>query len=154
MRWGGYDFTAGYEYSRYSMSLEQPLQFTQGGVTWDAKGSFEITGTGSSIPLELSTNLKLTAVGAFCGAALDINTGSGASSVGSLGGDVIAKREGVEATIGEAVLLMDTQGGADPVVPRFFGGFQFHIAVVKLYGHVNVGLDESFGAHTGLRVAM
>jgi hypothetical protein len=49
---------------------------------------------------------------------------------------------------------LDGLGIADELTPRVFGGVQVGLAVLKLYGHLNIGLNNSVGGHVGARIAL
>lgn len=155
VRFAGVDLTSGYERSRYVMTLEQGLPIPSGDVNWDATGSYSITSDTQSVPVELSTGLKIAIISAYVGGAADINL-DGASTgeiglEGPLSADNPATGQSVE--IGTASVLATASGGAAQVTPRIFGGAMVHLLFVKLYGHLNVTLDRSVGGHMGARVA-
>lgn len=155
VRFAGLDLTTGYERSRYVMQLEQGLPIPSGDVTWDATGRYTITSDTQSVPVELSTGLKVAIVSAYVGGAADINLGGEATGEigleGPLGADNPSTGQNVE--IGSASVLATASGGAAQVTPRVFGGVMLHVLFVKLYGHLNVTLDRSVGGHLGARVA-
>jgi hypothetical protein len=157
--WGGLDFTAGYEFASFSMNLQHELPIPTGQVTWKATGDFDISSTAASVPLELSTNVRVLVFSAYGGAALDINEGSEATSSLSLSGPITADVAGQTYTVGDATVSKVDTGIGNFLQPRFFGGLQLDIAPFKLYGHLNLGMDQdfqhvSFGGHVGARFSM
>jgi hypothetical protein len=157
VEWGGIAITGGYELSSYKLSLASALPLTQqvdlATVTWTATGTYDLGATATTIPIELSTNLRLAVLTPYIGGAIDLNTAQ-ASSLASLSGPITASAAGVTEALGSASVSIDGAGAADPVVPRVFGGLQLNISAFKIYGHVNVGFNDSFGAHVGTRVAL
>lgn len=155
VRFAGLDLTTGYERSRYVMTLEQGLPIPSGDVTWDATGTYRITSDTQSVPVELSTGLKVAIVSAYVGGAADINLGGEATGEISLGGDLSAENPstGQVVGVGTASVSAAASGAAADVTPRVFGGVMVHVLFVKLYGHLNVTLDRSVGGHLGARVA-
>ncbi len=155
--WGGIDLTTGWERSTYTLSLEEgmPVEVPVDGATleWDATGSYKIGAQVDSIPIELSTNLSLLVATAFAGAAVDINTSTADTSI-ALSGPMTAKAGGEKANIGRAELSFQDKAAGDVMVPRVFGGLQANILLIKVYGQVNVAMNQSFGGHMGLRVAL
>jgi hypothetical protein len=157
LAWGGLAFTAGYEHAEYRLSLLQamPISAPTSGVDmgWDATGDYSIEASSDSIPLEISTNLRVLVATAFVGAGMDINTGVARTNM-ELSGPIEVELEGTSQTLGNATVINAQSGNAGPDFPRVFGGVQLNVFMMKLYGQVNVGLDEGFGGHVGLRLAL
>ena len=63
-------------------------------------------------------------------------------------------RYGTTVNLGRVDLSYDGTGSADGITPRVFGGVQANILMFKLYGQLNVGFNDTFGGHTGLRVVL
>jgi hypothetical protein len=159
VEWGGIAFTTGYEWSRYSMELTEPLPVEADPVRWDASGDLTISSEASSTPFELSTNLRVLVATVFVGVASDVNRGAVASTTIALGGDITTQQQGETYTIGTAAVQAGVTAPGAAMLPRAFGGVQINILPVKLYGHVNIATDPlfermGFGAHTGVRVAL
>ncbi len=158
LEWGGLALTSGYELSGYAMSLSSklPVETQQDGVElkWDALGTYDITSVSDTIPVEVSTNIRILVTTLYVGGGADIvNVGRATSDI-SLGGDISASAFGSTETLGDISVSLDGEGIADDVVPRLFAGLQADILFVKAYGQLNVGLNESFGGHVGLRVVL
>ena len=76
-------------------------------------------------------------------------------SEASLGGPLTASYNGKSQEIGSVTAKMDVHGLDDAqYVPRVFGGVQINILWVKIYGHLNVGFDDTWAGHLGARVAL
>lgn len=158
---GGLDFTTGVEFTRYTLGLSEQLAFdTPGGdeatVTWRTDGSFTVTTTGLTIPLEASTNVRLLFLTVFGGAALDLHPLNTGSSNASLSGNLVATSDLIadETHIGEAALSITADGRGLPVTPRVFVGPQVNLWAVRAYMQLNVGLTGGFGLHAGARIAL
>lgn len=157
--WGGLALTTGYEYAAYTLTLSQALPVETDALTWDATGTYTVEAAAASIPVELSSNIRLSVVTVYGGAAFDINQGSSATSLVSLGGDVVASGGSQQLTIGDATVSAGASGQGDLYFPRGFLGVQVNILPVKLYGHVNAASDLAFqrlnfGGNVGIRVAI
>lgn len=153
--WGGLDLTAGYEYSAYTLRATKGLPLTSNGTTWDATGTYTIQSTTWSVPVELSTNIRIAFWTLFGGVAYDAYQNGTASSTIGLDGDLNTQVQGQSTRLGRA----GVEYGAASTLPEFglpraFVGTQFNIFPVKIYGHVNMALDEGFGGHAGVRVAL
>lgn len=155
VRFAGVDLTTGYERSRYVMRLEQGLPVPSNEVTWAATGAYTITSDAQSVPLELSTGLKVAVLSLYVGGAADINVRGGSSGEVRLEGALSADdpSTGQSYGIGTASVLATARGDAAPITPRAFGGLMAHLLFFKLYGHLNVTLDRSVGGHIGARIA-
>jgi hypothetical protein len=155
--WGGFDLTAGYERSYYELELSQALPLAQdlapARFTWTATGNYTISSSADTIPLELSTNFRVLPLTVYAGGGLDIN-GASATSSASLSGPVDAQVNGETANLGTATVSISGEGKADEFTPRVFLGAQVNALALKVYGHLNIGLNDSYGGFLGVRVAM
>ena len=154
IEWGGLDLTSGYEWSRYRLELSKELPVETDGLAWEATGTLAIESDAASVPIELSSNFRVLVLSAYLGAAADLALDSVTDSEIILAGPVFVDVQGGPENIGAASLSLEGQGLVDGVTGRLFGGAQVNIFFVKVYGHLNVGLDRSFGGHLGGRVAL
>lgn len=154
VRWGGLDLTGGYEFSSYTLSLQETMPVEASGLTWDATGSYTISAEAQSLPLELSTNLHIFVVTAFVGAGVDYNLSGSATSTVAVSGPITLAYGGREDEVGSASLSLTESGEASAWTPRGFVGAQADIFFVKVYGQLNVTLDKSVGGHVGLRFVL
>jgi len=158
--WGGLAFTTGYELARYTLSLNSvlPIEAADQDLTleWDATGTYQVSSTVRTIPFELSTNLRLLAFTVFGGVGLDLVNEGVSISEASLGGDVFASGGGLSErlSVGSATVSMTEQGAVSTPSTRIFAGAQMDVMMVKIYGHANIGFNDNFGGHVGLRVAI
>lgn len=155
VEWGGLDVTAGYEVSAYRLLLSSKIPVATTDLTWDAEGTMDIRAVNRTIPVELSTNLRVVIFTVYAGGALDIRHATTAYGSASLGGPLSASYNGKAQEIGTVTAKMDVHGNDEAqYVPRAFGGVQINILMVKVYGHLNVGFDDTWAGHLGLRVAL
>ncbi|MBX2800406.1 MAG: hypothetical protein KTR31_22190 [Myxococcales bacterium] len=155
--WGGLDLTAGIERGSYLLRLSKalPLNGDFGGATvrWRADGDYTLTAGSTSFPLELSTNLRLLVLTVYGGVALDINAGS-SNSRASLSGPVEVDLDGEFQSLGNASVAVEADGSAANTTQRAFVGTQLNVFFFKVYGHLNVATNNSFGGHLGARVVL
>ncbi len=152
VRWGGLDLTSGYEFSSYVLTLAQDMPVNSDPLTWDATGTYTLSAEGTSIPVEVSTNFHVLVVTAWVGAALDYNLSGTADSEVGVAGPITVSYDGKDADAGSASVSLSESGIAETYTPRAFVGLQADIFFVKLYGQLNVTLDESVGGQLGARV--
>ncbi|MCA9493325.1 MAG: hypothetical protein KC621_25515 [Myxococcales bacterium] len=156
--WGGVALTGGYERSWYKLSLGQALPITQeispATVTWAAEGAYDLSATADTIPLELSTNLRVTVLTGWVGGGVDIVPTGSATSVASLSGPVSASAAGQNEQLGTIGVSLAGTGQADLQVPRIFMGVQGNLFALKAFGQLNIGLNQTYGGFIGMRVAM
>lgn len=154
--WGGLAVTSGYDVSGYALQLSQALPVNTdidgNDLTWDATGTYDITAATTSIPVELSTNVRVAIVTVFAGGGVDIQQGD-ASSVIGLSGPLEVSSQGQQATLGAAAVTLDGSALADAMTPRVFGGVQAGLGPFQVYGQLNVGFNDSIGGHVGARLA-
>jgi hypothetical protein len=155
-RWGGLDVTSGFERSRYEMDLTHPLPVdvpgTDGRVSWDGQGTLTLTATTDSVPIELSTNVRILFLTLFGGGGVDLVRGAADGTI-ALSGDVVADVDGRETRIGSASVTWTERGVPASVHPRLFAGAQVNVLPVKLYAMLNAGVARGVGGHVGLRIA-
>lgn len=154
VEWGGLDLTGGYELTSYALTLTQAIPVETNGLTWDATGSFDVRANAQTIPLELSTNLRVLVVTVFAGGAVDYRMVAVSAGEATLGGPLSVSYEGQQKEIGRIDATLGVTGQVGDYVPRVFGGAQINVLMVKVYGQVNATLDEGFGGHLGVRVAL
>ncbi|MFC1609404.1 hypothetical protein ACFL6C_00460 [Myxococcota bacterium] len=164
-QWGGLDITTGYEYSRLKMELEKELDTPfplegSSGVSTDAMyggtGTYQITTTASTIPLELTTNLRLLYVATlFLGVGYDLQFGSGKMEV-DLDGTLTADNpiDGSEVELGTAQVVVTQDAKPSQGQFRLLLGLQINISVLKLFVQLNlVPPDRAISGGGGVRVA-
>ncbi len=154
VRWGGLDLTGGYEYSSYTLELTESMPVTTDGMTWDATGSYRMSAESQSIPVELSTNLHIFVATAYAGVGFDYNLGGGADTSIGVGGPITLSYAGESAEVGSATLTLTEAGEVSPWKLRGFVGAQADIFFFKVYGQLNVTLDQSVGGHVGVRAVL
>lgn len=159
LEWGGLAVTGGVEQSTYILSLERDLPLTHevesAQLRWDGVGEYRMSANAVTVPLEASTNLRVLFATVFGGVAMDFASAR-ARAQASLTGDLYASVDGgqSETDLGQASITLTTEGEAVPTAARAFGGLQIELFMLKLYGQVNVGTQNRFGGHVGLRLVL
>ncbi len=163
-QWGGIDFTTGYEYSRLKLDLEKqldtPLPLAGGVAATEALfggiGTFNITTTANTIPVELSTNFRLFYVlTLFMGAGYDIQLGNGKMTI-NLDGDLTAANPmgGDDIDLGTANVIASESSKPTEGLPRLMAGVQINLSMVKIFVQLNaIPPDRAISGGGGLRIA-
>ena len=154
VEWGGLDVTTGYELSSYALHLTQALPVDAEGLRWDAVGNFDVVSTSETIPIEVSTNLRVFVVSAYVGLAGDLRRTAYATGDLSLAGPLLFTKNSQEKEIGTVEASLGSRGDALGFASRGFVGAQINILPVKLYGHLNMGAEDTWGGHIGIRAAL
>lgn len=154
LEWGGVDLTGGYEWSYYALDLAAPLPVKASAddveIVWKATGTYFIESVGRSVPLEASTSVRLLFLTGFAGLGVDLTDVSARSKV-SLGGRFNVDVRGESVELGGVNAHVSDIGRGAQVVPRVFGGLQLDLWMLKLYGQLNYGFNQTFGGHAGVR---
>jgi hypothetical protein len=157
VEWGGLDFTTGFSRATYRLNLKQGLPLTVpadgADLTWNAEGSFELVSASDVVPLELSTHLRVLVANVYLGGGADLAT-AGASSAVSLKGGLDAAAQGQQEAIGQADLSLDADALGDALAPRAFVGLSANLLALTAYGQINVGFNQAYGGHLGVRVSL
>jgi hypothetical protein len=154
--WKGLALTAGYDSTVYHLSLQKdlPIATTSDGmrIEWEADGTYDVDATTGSVPLEVSTAVRVLVLTVFAGGGYDIVTSS-ANSTAALVGPVEIEASGERASLGTATVSLEDSADGDPGMLRGFGGVQIRLAVVKIYGQINLADNDTVGGHVGARMA-
>ncbi|MCB9794090.1 MAG: hypothetical protein H6741_15350 [Alphaproteobacteria bacterium] len=154
VEWGGLALTGGYEVSDYTTTLAYPLPLDAGDVTWTATGTYRVSASTVSAPVELSTNLRFLMFTVFGGVGQDAWASGSASNRAALSGPISTTVDGEPLTLGTAEVSMAGASEVSWAMPRAFVGVQADLLMLKLLAQVNGTLDGGFGGHVGLRVAL
>lgn len=168
VEWGGLDLTSGFEVTgfgfdlRKTLPVDAPMGGGGGSMTWQGDGTYDINSTVMSVPVELSSNLRVAVATAYLGAAYDYNITSGTSNAvmdGPLSGRMqAADGSTVGGQLGSATVTASANGVGTPHLFRFFVGAQANVTVLKGFAHLNIEplLDDAIavGGHLGIRVAL
>ncbi|MCB9797097.1 MAG: hypothetical protein H6741_30800 [Alphaproteobacteria bacterium] len=152
--WGGLALTAGYEVSDYTTTLAYPLPVELGGVTWTSEGTYRVSASTASVPVELSTNVRLLMFTVFGGVGQDAWATGEASNRVALSGPLSTTVNGQELVLGSAEASMAGASSVSWAMPRAFVGVQVDALMFKMLAQVNGTLDGGFGGHVGVRVAL
>jgi hypothetical protein len=157
VEWGGIAFTAGVEHAEYELELSGilPLSHTTQGahLTWEAGGAYTLQSSATTIPLEVSSNIRFAPITGYAGIGWDFDIAQAATNATLSGSVEVSTSESTE-TVGSGTATFDGTGEGNPYQVRGFFGLQGAIGPVKLFTQLNIGANQTYGAYAGLRVAM
>lgn len=165
LNWGGLAFTTGFAVSTNSLTYKvgQSIETNVSGsyVRWTPNASSNLTLEANSftIPLELSTSVRLLYIlSLFGGAGIDLNMGK--STIGAnLSGTISSTGAVTDPNAGTASLLLSQSQNPAFGHLRFFSGVQLNIVPLKntnllsIYAQGNISVGGHYGGHAGVRIA-
>ena len=163
VEWGGIDLTSGYEYAMYELypigSLFLSTEVEDITVTWEATSStaglYSWNTSVESIPVELSTSLDVLMASAFLGGAIDISPFAKSGFTAGLDGTLSASLGDQVQSLGTASVTGSGRFLSRALELRLFGGLELRVLRwAEVYGHLNIGLENSVGGHVGVRVRL
>ncbi len=163
LNWGGVAFTTGFDTGSNTMTYKvgQSISATSSGVTYkwtpSAGSNLELQNTSFTIPLEVSTSVRvLYILSLFGGAGVDLNFGGKSTISANLTGPVT---NSANASQGSGTLTLAENQGPNFGALRFFAGPQLNLVPLKntnllsLYAQGNYSTGGNYGVHAGLRIA-
>lgn len=164
VQWGGLDITTGFERSRLELTLAQgfrrniPVGSVPGAaIDLDTVGLFRMNARTSSIPLEVTTNLRLLyLLSLYGGFGFDWQLGGGTDMTVDLDGRMV----GVVPPMGGQPVMrldvgtaaVDASSAADPSAGRlrWLMGVQVNVLVVRLFAQLNLATQDPVLASVAL----
>lgn len=177
-KYGEVLFTTGFDYSRLAVRYDSalgPKAFTPITVgsgtsadpqlTWNPVGAIALSSGSGTIPIELSTNVRLLYVlSLYVGGGVDFNVGQATTDI-SLSGTVIgvndatAANAGTQKTVGSGTVRASSAASPQLASGRGFGGIQINLVpgrssnIAAIFVQASATSIGGFGVQTGLRVA-
>jgi hypothetical protein len=157
IRWGGIDLTTGVEFTRWSLGANSTITqtFNVDGISQqlqlDSMGKFNLTSTAGTIPIELTTGLRIVElVSLYIGAGFDI-TGGKSTVDGDLTGTVMTPDK---TNIGTVHITETGNNTSSPGQFRGLAGVQLNLWQLKIYSQVNVSQLPAASIGFGLRLVL
>ena len=157
VRWGGLDLTTGIEFTRWSFGANQTItqQYQVQGVsdplTLTSMGRFDLSSTAGTIPIELTTGLRIALlVSIYAGVGFDI-TGGKSTVDADLNGTMTTPDK---TNIGNVHITETGSNTSSPGQLRGLAGVQINLWKLKVYAQANVSQIPAASLGFGLRLVL
>ena len=162
--WSGIHLTAGVEYSRWSFSLGRSLSrdFEIAGdtastsMTADATGTFDLSASSLTIPIELTTSARIAYfAGIYAGVGVDFQTGK-AKANATLNGTLTGTdpTNGSPVDVGTANVTMNGESGPASVAYHILLGAEANVWRLKAFVQATLIPIDGASVALGLRVRL
>ncbi len=162
LRWAGVDLTTGVEFTRWSLgakhdSIAQDFNIDLGNGTTDtttlnSTGKFNLTSTAGTIPIELTTGLRIALlVSLYAGVGFDITAGKSEVD-GDLTGTLTQKSDG--ANLATVHITESGNNTSSPGQFRGLAGVQVNLWKLKVYAQANVSQLPAASLGFGVRLVL
>lgn len=165
VQWGGIDLTSGFEVAHWGAALDGqlshqfPVEGAMGEMTAQLAaslgGHFDLSSTTVTVPIEITTNLRLLYVASiYVGVGAAAQVGSATVDVG-VNGELTARRaSGAEETVG--ALRVNAAGSQEPLLTGYhvLAGIQANLWRLKLFAQATVEPFDRASVAFGMRVVL
>lgn len=162
VRWLGLSATSGLEYTRWKLGAKNLTntfhldgQNGQPGtdVAVDAAGNFDLTSNAVTVPVEVTTGLRLALIASlYIGAGVDFTVGKSDVN-GNLSGDINSTTE-PKTKLGTVALTATGDNTASPAAGRVLAGAQLNLWKLKIFVQGNVSATPAASVAFGLRMVL
>jgi hypothetical protein len=150
-RWTGVQVTTGLELTRWTLGTAKAMgtSFSIDGqrLAYDMTGHFQLASNSLTVPVELSTGVRVAVISVYGGVGVDVTQGQGTIDAMVTG----PLTDGQGRHLGTATITGHDSQGASPLSPRAFGGVQLDAWKLKIFGHVNAAADSAASVGVGVR---
>jgi hypothetical protein len=153
VRWGGLDITTGFDHSHMVLQLVRDFdrnipigdgQSFSGEVDLQSRGSLRLDMRTSSIPLEVTTNIRfLYVLSAYLGGGFDWQLGGGSDLTVNLDGKLTGRVPSANASADIGTMTVGVHESASPSAGRLRGivGLQANVFLLKVFVQLNAAPD-------------
>ena len=156
LRWIGIDLTGGLELTRWTLHVDDQIT-TEFGVTGtngnaslvlDSTGTFNLSSTAITVPVEVSTGVRIALlVSIYVGAGVDFTAGKGSLDTNLAG--TLFTSDG--RPVGTTTITGGGDENASPFAARILAGVQINLSKIKLYTQVNGSATPAASVGFGIR---
>jgi len=157
VRWGGLDLTTGIEFTRWSFGANQTItqQYQVQGVsdplTLTSMGRFDLSSTAGTIPIELTTGLRIALlVSIYAGVGFDITGGKSTVDADLTGTMTTPDKQ----NIGNVHITETGSNTSSPGQLRGLAGVQINLWKLKVYAQANVSQIPAASLGFGVRLVL
>ncbi len=162
--WSGLHLTAGVEYSRWSFSLDHPLEqsFAVAGasasttLTTSATGALDLDASSLTFPIEVTTSARVAYfAGVYAGFGLDVQSGT-AKAAATLSGTMTGTdpANGGIVDVGTAAISMSGESGPTAVAYHVLAGLEANVWRLKVFVQGTFVPVDGASVALGLRVRL
>ena len=156
LRWTGVDITSGLEFTRWTLGVKDDIQ-TEFGVSGasgganlvlDSTGTFDLSSTAMTVPVEVSTGIRIALlVSMYVGAGIDFTASSGALTT-NLSGNLLTEDM---RNIGTTTITGSGNNTGSPVAARVLAGVQLNLWKLRAYVQLNASATPAASVGAGIR---
>ena len=157
-RWLGLSLTSGIEFTRWNFGtggtkLSTPFDLSGGGmstpVTFDSTGKFDLRSTALTVPIEVSTGVRIALISTlFVGAGIDLTPGGKSTLAAGLTGNVHTSDN---RDLGSVTITGDGDSKGSPGAFRVLAGGQVNLWKLKIFVQGNVSQAPAASIALGLK---
>jgi hypothetical protein len=156
LRWTGLDLTGGIEFTRWNLGIVDTIEtdFNVEGTSSNASltlaetGQFDLTSTAMTVPVELTTGLRIALLlSVYVGGGVDFTTGTGKLDANLSG----TMRTSDNRDIGTTTIVGGGETSASPFAGRILAGAQLNLWKLKIYTQVNASPTPAASFGFGIR---
>jgi hypothetical protein len=157
VRWLGLDLTSGIEFTKWSLggrNFKNTFKLdNQDTVELAATGTFDLSSTAVTVPVEVTTGLRLALIASvFVGVGVDLTAGK-STVTGNLTGDMTTTGAGGQA-IGTVALNATGDHAGSPAAVRALAGVQVNLWKLKIFVQGNVSQTPAASVAFGVRFVL
>lgn len=156
LRWIGLDLTSGLEFTRWSLGVDRDIttDFSVDGtngseaLTLQSTGTFDLSSTALTLPVEVTTGIRIALlVSVYVGAGVDFTASSGSLTT-NLTGTLLTSDQ---KNIGTTTLTGGGSNSGSPVAERVLAGAQLNLWKLKVYVQLNASATPAASLGAGIR---
>lgn len=151
VRWTGLQLTTGLELTKWTLGTQKAmgtsLSIEGHDLGYDMTGRFSLASQSLTVPVEVSTGVRVAIVSLYAGLGVDLTEGQG--TIDAMVTGPLTDEQGRQ--LGTATISGHDSHGASPLSPRALAGVQLDAWKLKIFGHVNAAADSAASVGVGVR---
>lgn len=156
LRWIGLDLTSGLEFTRWNLGIDRDITTdvsvdgTNGSaaLTLQSTGTFNLSSTAMTLPVELTTGIRIALlVSVYVGAGIDFTASSGSLTT-NLTGNLLTTDQ---KNVGTTTITGGGSSSGSPLAERVMAGAQLNLWKLKVYVQLNASATPAASVGAGIR---